>query len=1158
MKENNLINSQYSLSEVIDIEELSPVIHKFSNATNFALGIVDNNTSEIIIKAGWQNICVNFHRANEAACKLCIKNNEKISGELINKKLPTVVKCEFGLSNCATPIIIEGKHVANILIGQVFTEQPNIKQFEKYAEIYGFDKIKYIEAFNKIPIVKKQQLQDIADCLSEMAVFIAKTGLNKLNANKLNAELIEKNQELQNSSEEIRAADEELNATFDAVKDLNEELIEANYKLNESKTELKNNESILKEAQRIASLGHWKLDLRKNNLIWSDQVYRIFGLKPQEFEATYEAFLDKIHPEDREMVNLAYINSLKTKKPYEIEHRLKLKSGKIKYVLEKCNTDFDEKGKPICSIGTVLDITERKKIEQQLKKQNDDYLALNEEYAITNENLLIQKEKAERLNDQYQTITRSTLDIIFIIDKFGKMLFINDRVEDILGYKANDLIGKPFSDFVPKKELPRYLLKLKDVFLKKEIKNFITYGLHKSGKHIDVEINGKLIRYKGKLAGQGTMRDITERKITEQKLQQQNKELAKLNKELIISKKRIEESNQRFKMLSEATNEAIFISVKGFCIETNQAASQMFGYSYDEIIGIFGTDVIAPESKELVRQKMLLEYTKPYDAIAQRKDGTKFHAEFQGRMFTHEGRTVRITAVRDITERKKSEIALRESESKFKNIFEHSPLGIAILDIKGNPTNLNKQILKLLGSKSEEVSKKINTLKHENLKKIGFEKTFNQCVKNKTIIEGETFYESKWNVRINVRYILTPIFNNDNNVAGVLCIFEDFTERKKAQEDLIIAKERAEESDRLKTEFLNNMSHEIRTPMNGILGFADLLRKPNTTPEKREQFISIIQSSGNQLLRVIDDILEISRLGTKQVQPNNKEICLNDILLDLFSVFDLKAKEQQIPLYLKKELSDTQSTIYTDETKLQKILSNLLENALKFTNKGFVELGYYLKNNRLEIYVKDTGIGIERSKHDIIFNRFSQADKGLSRKFGGLGLGLSIAKENAELLGGEICIKSEEGKGAIFIVKIPYKPVNPNIVNNNNIQYTILIVEDEEINTLYLETALSELEFNIKTIHAKNGKEAIEICKQNNDIALVFMDLKMPILNGYDATIQIRKINPNLPIIAQTAYTTKQDQQKAINAGCSDFISKPIKETTLNNIIEKYIIKNNS
>jgi len=188
------------------------------------------------------------------------------------------------------------------------------------------------------------------------------------------------------------------------------------------------------------------------------------------------------------------------------------------------------------------------------------------------------------------------------------------------------------------------------------------------------------------------------------------------------------------------------------------------------------------------------------------------------------------------------------------------------------------------------------------------------------------------------------------------------------------------------------MSHEIRTPMNGILGFSEMLSNVDVSDEKRKNFVKIVQSSGYQLLGVIDDILEISRLGTKQVKINESEICLNDALLELFSVFDSKAKENKTPLYLEKELSNKQSTILVDKLKLSKVLNNLLGNALKFTNEGFIKFGYLVKNNELEFYVKDTGIGIEKAKHDLIFERFSQAEKDLSKNVGGLGLGLVNCK----------------------------------------------------------------------------------------------------------------------------------------------------------------------
>ena len=396
----------------------------------------------------------------------------------------------------------------------------------------------------------------------------------------------------------------------------------------------------------------------------------------------------------------------------------------------------------------------------------------------------------------------------------------------------------------------------------------------------------------------------------------------------------------------------------------------------------------------------------------------------------------------------------------------------------------------------------------------------------------------------------------------VIISLTDITALKNVERELIIAKDKAEESNRLKTEFLNNMSHEIRTPMNGILGFSELLNNDNLSIEKRKYYINIIQNSGNQLLQVIDDILEISRLETKQVKLIENPVCLNDLLLELFSIFDLKAKENKIPLYIKNGLSDEESTILIDSSKLKKIISNLLENALKFTNKGHISFGYLLKDNFIEIYVKDTGVGIKSEKQEIIFERFSQEEREFSQNIGGLGLGLSIAKENSELLGGFISVESKKWEGSTFKVSIPYKPVNEVIKTKElterevekNSKYNILVVEDEEINYLFVEILLTEkIDLKCNVLHAKDGKEAIEICKNNLNIDLVLMDINMPIMNGYEATKQIKEVFPNLPIVAQTAYSTPEDKEKVLTAGCNDFITKPIAKEVLNTMLNNYL-----
>lgn len=384
-------------------------------------------------------------------------------------------------------------------------------------------------------------------------------------------------------------------------------------------------------------------------------------------------------------------------------------------------------------------------------------------------------------------------------------------------------------------------------------------------------------------------------------------------------------------------------------------------------------------------------------------------------------------------------------------------------------------------------------------------------------------------------------------------------------EELKKARDKAEESDKLKSIFLANLSHEIRTPINGIVGFANMMSNNEISSEQQKFYTSIIINSSYQLMRIIDDILEISKLETKQIKIINKEVCINNLLLEMFTIYDIKAKENKTPLYLKKGLNDFESTIITDESKLRKILNNLIDNALRYTNKGFIEIGYNLKDNNMEFYVRDSGIGISSEMQEKIFERFSQENKDLSTSFGGLGLGLSIAKENTEILKGTIWVESEKNVGSTFFVSIPYTFANSKIIKNEDIlkmntpdikYFWILVAEDEEINYLYIETLLKKSKINHKILHAKNGLEAVEICKERNDINVVLMDVKMPYMNGYEATQEIKKFRPNLKIIAQTAYSMPEDEEKAIRAGCDAYISKPLQKDLFFGLLNKYLNEN--
>jgi signal transduction histidine kinase/CheY-like chemotaxis protein len=373
------------------------------------------------------------------------------------------------------------------------------------------------------------------------------------------------------------------------------------------------------------------------------------------------------------------------------------------------------------------------------------------------------------------------------------------------------------------------------------------------------------------------------------------------------------------------------------------------------------------------------------------------------------------------------------------------------------------------------------------------------------------------------------------------------------------AKEKAEENERLKTIFLQNMSHEIRTPMNGIIGFLNLLKKPNLDAASREKYIDIVNKSGKRLLTTINNIIEISKIDSQQVQIRTSEVDLIEILNYYFNFFLPQAKEKELNLVLKCDIPKDQSVIVTDKFILDNILTNLINNALKFTNKGTVELGAEVEHSLVKFYVKDTGIGIPEDRKNAIFKRFVQANLNMTRAHEGSGLGLAIVKAYVELLKGEIWLESTEGKGSTFFFSIPFIPAeNPPLPEEpqalekklEDTHLKILVAEDDNISFLFIQQLLNLPGINL--IRASDGKEAIEFTRKNPDLSLILMDIKMPHLSGIEATREIRKFNPGVPIIAQSAYTFSGEQEQAFEAGCNNYITKPIDKTRLLEIIRFY------
>jgi len=503
---------------------------------------------------------------------------------------------------------------------------------------------------------------------------------------------------------------------------------------------------------------------------------------------------------------------------------------------------------------------------------------------------------------------------------------------------------------------------------------------------------------------------------------------------------------------------------------------------------------------------------------------------------------------------------LAKSEEQFRAAFMASPDSMTISRLSdGKYVLANEKTRDLLGYTQEEIIGKTSLELKVWLNEQDRNEFAGLLASQAYVSNFESLFRKRDGGIVNV--LIAASLLDIEEEQYILSINHDITVRKQGEQELLRAKEKAEESDQLKSEFLANLSHEIRTPMNGIIGFSSLLEDDeDLTADTRKNYLRIIINSTQQLLRIINDILEISKLETHQIPLNEREVNINTLMMDVFSIFDLKAKENKLSLYLKKGLQDNEAIVKIDDGKLHKILDNLIENAIKFTRKGFVEIGCSLLDDQLEFYVKDSGVGIRSDKKEIIFERFSQEEKAISRKTGGLGLGLSIAKANAELMNGRIIVESEKGKGSTFFLRLPYrsdygkpKDTDENPAVEENEVISLLVAEDDEVNYQFLEILLMKLDSNIRILHAINGLEAVELCREHSDIRLVLMDVKMPEMNGDEATRLIKALRPELSIIAVTAYVSPENRESLLESGCNDFITKPLDPQVLYKVAGKYL-----
>ena len=411
-----------------------------------------------------------------------------------------------------------------------------------------------------------------------------------------------------------------------------------------------------------------------------------------------------------------------------------------------------------------------------------------------------------------------------------------------------------------------------------------------------------------------------------------------------------------------------------------------------------------------------------------------------------------------------------------------------------------------------------------------------------------------------------PIKDERGVITMIVGIFKDVSDLMKIETELKEARDKAQEADRLKTSFLANMSHEIRTPMNGILGFANLLRDPELSEEQRDQYLKHIDQSSNQLLNIIDDIIDISKIESGQLKISNKPVRINAILDELYSSFFHRIRgdapgQKKVAFNLKKGVDSADFTVVTDDFRLRQIFNNLIGNAIKFTKEGHITFGYTVTSNRyIEFFVSDTGAGIPESKMEIIFNQFGQVSHSKQYQPSGTGLGLPISKNLVMLMGGEMWVESKENSGTTFYFTLPLvieeaKEEPGLLISNKNYNWKekkILVAEDEDLNWLFIREMLRKTGAEI--LRAKDGREVVKMTKRIKP-DVILMDIKMPELNGIEATKKIRSFDISVPIIAQTAYVMAEEKKESLKVGCNHFVTKPLDRTVVMELIDRYFRK---
>jgi PAS domain S-box-containing protein len=869
----------------------------------------------------------------------------------------------------------------------------------------------------------------------------------------------------------------------------------------------------------------YMLDENGRYVRWNAYQRDVIIGKPDDMVPFTNA-IDTIHPEDRDLIGSRIENVLKNGIAETVEGRVLLHGGPdFRWMLLTGRRIVIEEKPYLLGIG--MDITERKQTEEKLFKSEERFA------------LVIEASEQGIWDWNVET------NEVFFSEQWKKQIGYND-----------DELKNEFNTWVehlhPNEK--EYCQNAVNSYLNHPVEHFILdfRFRHKDGTYRWLHNKAASLKNKeGKVIRLfGTHTDITESKLNE-----------------AIFKDIIEKNPISIQILD----------MEGYPIQVNSAHTNLFGVEPPSDYSVLkDTQLLSfgfSEYFEQIKNGEVVYFPDTYynvhDVDPSFPDSPIWVKALGFTLNDNNGKPNKIVLMHEnITESKNAEALLND-------IIENNPMSIQIVDKEGCTLRVNPTFLELFGSVPPPQFSIFDDLKSKSPE---MENLVSNVINGEIVHLPDIYFNANDavaeapDIPLWIRALIFPLKDSAGKPKRFVLMHENITERKQAEQELVIAKNHAEESDRLKSAFLANMSHEIRTPMNGILGFAEVLKDPDLSGEQQQKYIGIIEKSGARMLNIINDIIDISKIEAGLMKVSLSESNINEQIEYIYTFFKPEVEAKGIQLFYRNALPEKSAFIHTDREKIYAILTNLVKNAIKYTRKGSIEFGYtkqtknteIMQDLNLQFYVRDTGIGIPKDRQQAIFERFIQADISDRRAYQGAGLGLSITKAYVEMLNGKIWVESEEGIGSCFYFTIPFNGeqkeksiIKKNILEEdkaasfNNLK--ILIADDDDTSRMLISMVIKK--FSKEILEVETGVEALEVCRNNPDIDLIIMDVKMPEMDGYEATKKIREFNNKVIIIIQTAFALSGEKENANVAGCNDYLSKPFSSNALTILIKKYFNK---